>query len=334
MGQRTRKDRPGARHHITSRGIGQRIIFRDKRDIRFLQSCIAREVRRGTIVVLSFSILTNHFHLLAISLTGELSEAMQRILNRYSKYFNGRYGRDGPLFRSRFRSKVVGDAAYLKAVIRYIDRNAVQARLVAQPWDYPWGSAAAYVHGRRPIWMRSEVVPEVVMSTLGTTEFSGAAYEAFYKKSRPLDIAAVVEARLKSVVDEPNEMDDLVHAAPEKVRDWMIRRARLADGRFLGDPVCSPMTALEEIHAVVAEVDGSGTDWTGRRSLPSDALKTGILRLVAGCRWKEVSALVGKPETSCRRLARRHLELMETDERYGRLASTLVRRLLFRTGVV
>ncbi|MFT5734349.1 MAG: hypothetical protein ACI8WY_003031 [Planctomycetota bacterium] len=29
----------------------------------------------------------------------------------------------------------------MKAVVRYIDRSAVQTRLASHPWDYPWGSA-------------------------------------------------------------------------------------------------------------------------------------------------------------------------------------------------
>ena len=37
------------------------------------------------------------------------------------------------------------DEPYLLAVVRYIERNPVHARMVHKPWDYPWSSADSHI---------------------------------------------------------------------------------------------------------------------------------------------------------------------------------------------
>jgi len=39
------------------------------------------------------------------------------------------------------------DEPYLLATARYIEQNPVRAGLAANPWDYPWSSAAVHVAG-------------------------------------------------------------------------------------------------------------------------------------------------------------------------------------------
>ncbi len=61
MPRRKRDDEPGAWLHVANRAIGRRVLFEDAPDVRFFLSCVAREVRRGTIEVHSFCIMTTHY---------------------------------------------------------------------------------------------------------------------------------------------------------------------------------------------------------------------------------------------------------------------------------
>ena len=90
-----------------NRAVGKRTLFEDKKDIRLFLACVARSVRRGEIRVHAYVIMTTHFHLLLESVKGELDVAMRRIESEYVMAFNRRHGRDGPLVRGRFRSKLV-----------------------------------------------------------------------------------------------------------------------------------------------------------------------------------------------------------------------------------
>ena len=131
MPRRLRRDYPGALHHVMSRGIAKRTIFETRRDVRYFLSRLAREVRRGDLEVLVYSVLTTHFHALIRSPRGHLSAAMQRVLDAYARWFNRGRRRDGPLFVGRFVNRLVESESYAYAVVRYIDDNAVRF----ESWD-------------------------------------------------------------------------------------------------------------------------------------------------------------------------------------------------------
>src|SRR5687767_10732382 len=160
MPRRRRSDSPGTLHHVFDRGIARRTVFESARDVRYFLALLACEVRAGRIEIIGFAILTTHFHLFVRSPCGELSEVMQRVLNLYVRYFNRTRRRDGPLFRGRFGSKPVWSERYARLLLRYIDQNAVGARLVFVGEQYPYGSARHYVAARRPVWLSTEWVDE------------------------------------------------------------------------------------------------------------------------------------------------------------------------------
>ena len=68
---------------------------------------MAHAVRRGQLELHAYSLLTTHVHLLVRSPGESLSEAMQRIEQRFVLRFNRLRERDGPLFRARFTSRRV-----------------------------------------------------------------------------------------------------------------------------------------------------------------------------------------------------------------------------------
>ena len=118
MARRPRLDEPGTWHHVMNRGITRRTAFENRDDCRAFLAGIARAVRRREIEVHSFCVTTTHFHLLVRSPSGQLSQAMRRIQNRYVRRFNRSRRRDGPLFRGRFRSRPVDSLTYRRDVGR------------------------------------------------------------------------------------------------------------------------------------------------------------------------------------------------------------------------
>ena len=83
-----RRDRPGTRHHVMSRGIAKRTCFPDQAAKRKFLALLACAVRRGDLIVEAFTVLDTHFHLMARSTDVGLSRAMMRVLNAYVRYFN------------------------------------------------------------------------------------------------------------------------------------------------------------------------------------------------------------------------------------------------------
>jgi len=75
-----------------------------------------------------------------------LAKAVGRTHFLYTQYLNALHGRSGHLWQGRFHSCAL-DKPHLWAVLRYIERNPVRARLVRKAWLYKASSAAAHTGG-------------------------------------------------------------------------------------------------------------------------------------------------------------------------------------------
>ena len=106
----------------------------------------------------TFTLMTNHFHLLIQTMEPTLSRGMQKLEGDFVSGFNKRLGRVGPLFQGRFRAHLVDSEHYLLTLARYIVLNPVRAGMVASPGDWAWSSyrALAGLCSAPPwLWMRT-----------------------------------------------------------------------------------------------------------------------------------------------------------------------------------
>jgi REP element-mobilizing transposase RayT len=315
MARRPRKDEPGSWHHVINRGIARRTLFERRDDVRFFLARIAGEVRRGSLRVHAFCVLPTHFHFLVESPRGELSDAFRRAQNAYARYFNRTRRRDGALVRGRFLSKRVDDARYRRTLVRYIDQNPVQARIVAHAADHEFSSAHHFVTGRRTPWLERRWVEAEVCRLTGAGSFGPEAYErAFAPPGRCL--VELVERRLATPCDaEP--LSDLFGSTPLAVRRWMGAKAQLADGTTPGQPVCT-------LGAIRASLARSEDAESGLRAM----LEIGLARDLAGLGWRELSEQVDPSVARLRRTAERHRARIATDEDYARRAAEVARRAM------
>jgi len=163
MPRSPRQDHEGAWQHVMNRGIGRQAVFRSDDDRQIFYDCLAAAMPRYGVEVHAYCLLDNHFHLLLLSRSGRLSHAMRFLGGRFTQRINYRDGRDGPLFRGRFTSVAVESDAHLMQASRYIHRNPVEAGLVAEPWQWPWSSADAYLGlTRTPTWLHTEAILEML----------------------------------------------------------------------------------------------------------------------------------------------------------------------------
>lgn len=133
----------GGLYHVFPRGSNKETIFWDDRDFERFLMILEVVVARYGIVVLSYCLMPNHFHLLVCVPEANLSDAMQYLNGGYSRATNARHGRVRHLFQNRFKSVHVETDAQLKWVFRYIARNPVEGGLCDRPEDYRWSSHRA-----------------------------------------------------------------------------------------------------------------------------------------------------------------------------------------------
>jgi REP element-mobilizing transposase RayT len=143
MARPLRLEHPGAVWHVTSRGNNREDIYLCDEDHLMFLSIFAEAVRRFRWIIHSYTLMTNHYHLVIETPETTLSRGMKWMNGKYAQWFNRRHGRSGHLFQGRFKGFLVEKESHLMALIRYVALNPVRARMVERPEQYRWSSYRA-----------------------------------------------------------------------------------------------------------------------------------------------------------------------------------------------
>ena len=97
--------------------------------------------------LLAYCFMPTHIHLLVEQIAdGGISRYANLILKSYSKYFNIKHRRKGPLWEGRFKSVLVETDDQFSHLTRYIHLNPVSSSLVDKPQDWKFSSYAEYIN--------------------------------------------------------------------------------------------------------------------------------------------------------------------------------------------
>jgi len=145
-----------------NRGARRAAIFLDDECCGRFLDLVEELTDRFGITIHGFTLMPNHFHLLLESRSARLSQAMAYLQGQYARWLNLRYEWDGPLWRGRFRNRVVEDESYWRHLLAYIHLNPVRANIVPSPDRADWTSHTAYVGlAQRPSWLVCEEMLEL-----------------------------------------------------------------------------------------------------------------------------------------------------------------------------
>lgn len=281
MVRKPRNDGPATLHHVFNRGIARRMIFEGRDDRRSFMALLGCAVRRGDIRLRAFTVMGTHYHLFVES-SGQLARCMQRIQTAYSRRFNRRHDRDGPLMRSRYASLPVDSRAYQYALVHYIDQNPVAAGLVDDANDYEFGSAWYLSRGAVPRWLDASWLeyPE-------DPEAFGRRYVASFRDA-PVDIEEITIRRLGFRHGAIDPMDELLGARPDEIKEWMIRNAINADGPLSCLPIAKREWVLRHTDAHSGEIESVANELSLDENLLRKRLVAGLLRHLCGLRLAEI----------------------------------------------
>lgn len=163
-------------YHIFNRGIERRTVFQNTREfhralelinfynhkdipIRYSQFLkLPLEIRESVfkrllegerlVDILAFCLMPNHFHFLfRQKIDNGISTFISNFTNSYTKYFNTKYERIGPLFEGVFKAVFIETDDQLIHLSRYIHLNPVVSSIIKdnQLLDYGWSSYPTYM---------------------------------------------------------------------------------------------------------------------------------------------------------------------------------------------
>lgn len=164
-------------YHIFNRGVNKQPIFQGVRDykraldildfysfnpkLRFSKFLLLSQEERGNFIdslhkindklvdIVCFCLMPNHFHLLLNQLKDNgISKFMANLQNSFTRYFNTKHERVGPLLQGQFKAVLIEDDNQLLHVSRYIHLNPYSSYIVRDLVgleQYPWSSFPEYL---------------------------------------------------------------------------------------------------------------------------------------------------------------------------------------------
>jgi len=161
MARKLRLEYPGAIYHVLNRGDRREAIFRSDQDRRLFLETLAQVCLKTGWQVHALCLMSNHFHLVVETPSGNLVAGMKWFLGTYTSRFNRRHKLFGHLFSGRYKPLIVegSGTGYLKTVCDYVHLNPARAKLLRPEQklsSYRWSSYPAYLlpARRRPGWLR------------------------------------------------------------------------------------------------------------------------------------------------------------------------------------
>ncbi len=155
------KPSTGQIYHVYNRGVEKRGVFSDDADrFRFVHDLfefndnkptlnltyhfnrtkevgvpppkLERLPRKLLVELMAFCLMPNHFHLmLRQKMDGGITLFMQKVGIGYTKYFNQKYQRVGPLFQGKYKAEVIKNDAHFLHLPYYIHANPLDLTMPA-----------------------------------------------------------------------------------------------------------------------------------------------------------------------------------------------------------
>jgi putative transposase len=187
---------PGLSHHVWHRGNNKTDVYADDHDRGVFLQMLGDTAERGDVKIHCWTLMRNHYHALVTAPDErQLPLMMQRLGRKYVRYFNDRHQRTGTLWEGRYRASLVADERYFITCLRYIETNAVAAKLVTKPEDYAWTSYRYHGLGATDPLVTPHPLYEALADTPSQRQ---AEWRALCGQAMPSEYVALVTEALRT----------------------------------------------------------------------------------------------------------------------------------------
>lgn len=141
---RTARVAPGGLvYHVLNRSVARLPLFRKPADYDAFERVVCETNQRFPMRILAYCLMPNHWHfVLWPRKDRDLTDFMRWLTNTHTMRWHAHYHTSGTghVYQGRFKAFAVETDEYFYTVVRYVERNALRAELVARAEDWRWSS--------------------------------------------------------------------------------------------------------------------------------------------------------------------------------------------------
>ena len=130
-------------YHVLNRRVGRLPLFEKPADYATFEKILAEAHAQTRIRIAAYCLMPNHWHLLLWPRhDGELSEILRWITVTHTQRWHVHHDTTGtgPVYQGRFKSFPIQSDEHFLTVARYVERNALRAKLVKHAENWRWSS--------------------------------------------------------------------------------------------------------------------------------------------------------------------------------------------------
>ena len=145
-----RTDVGGIVYHVINRANGRKSIFDNDRDYQTFEGILEEAVAKFDMRLLSYCIMPNHWHLVLYSKKdGDLAKFMGWLSNTHTRRWHLEKNTvgEGHLYQGRYKSFICQNDNHFITLVRYVEQNALKAKLVDKTENWKWSSVWRRVNG-------------------------------------------------------------------------------------------------------------------------------------------------------------------------------------------
>lgn len=132
---------PGQIWHLTHRCHKREFLLKLVQDKRRWQQWLFEAKKRYGLVILNYTVTSNHIHLLVFDEKGRnvIPDSIKLVAGRTGQEYNLRKKRKGAFWEDRYHATAIESDEHLFKCMTYIDLNMVRNGAVSHPSEWPFG---------------------------------------------------------------------------------------------------------------------------------------------------------------------------------------------------
>ncbi|MEF9959352.1 MAG: transposase [Niameybacter sp.] len=205
--------------HVMLHSLCEINLFNNSEDKDVYLALIKKAKTKFNFKVYAFCLMNTHAHLVIDSFGSDISKVMHYINLCYSIYYNNKYHRSGPVFRDRFKSRIVDSYKYLINVCAYIHANPKDLLKSNQGLlEYSYNSLIDYLKGCN----RFKVLDSAFLTSLLGLNYPQNRKQYYACINHTIDTHTIKEVELPTYMSESvnNKFIPRIHS-PELILNFV-----------------------------------------------------------------------------------------------------------------